>query len=232
MGVRRQWESLGEVVLCSGYPTQLAIGGGLHLAGVEAMTPEGGLSLTFLVLIGTFDTVLLLALIAWLTRRRGESLTRLFFGHRPPLREALLGVALAPAVLGIITATMLVIRLVAPTLRTVPENPLEALARSREGLVIMLAMVTLAGGVREELQRAFLLDRFRQDLGGATTGLLITSVGFGVGHLLQGWDAVIVTGLLGLLWGVVYLRRGSTIAPMVSHALANAVQVVVAHLKP
>lgn len=232
MSGRRPWESLGEVVLCSGYPTQLAIGGGLHLAGVEAMTPEGALSLPFLVLIGAFDTVLLLALIAWLTRRRGESLTQLFFGHRPPLREALLGIALAPAVLGIITVTMLIIRLVAPGLRTVPENPLEALAGSREGLVIMLGMVTLAGGVREELQRAFLLDRFREDLGGATTGLLVTSVGFGVGHLLQGWDAVIVTGLLGLMWGVIYLRRGSTIAPMVSHALANAVQIVIAHLRP
>jgi membrane protease YdiL (CAAX protease family) len=157
---------------------------------------------------------------------------KLFFGQRPPLREGLLGVALAPAVLGLITLTMLVIRVVAPGLRTVPENPLEALARSREGLLILLAMVTLAGGVREELQRAFLLDRFREDLGGARIGLLVTSVGFGVGHLLQGWDAVIVTGLLGLVWGVIYLRRGSTIAPMVSHALANALQVIVAHYRP
>lgn len=232
MMARRQWKSLGEVVLCSGYPTQLAIGGLLHLAGLEAMTPEGGLSLAFLAWTGALDTVLLLALITWLTRRRGESVTRLFFGQRPPFREILLGVALAPAVLGVITVTMLVIRLVAPALRTVPENPLEALARSREGLLILLAMVTLAGGVREELQRAFLLERFRQDLGGAGMGLLITSVGFGIGHLLQGWDAVIVTGLLGLMWGVIYLRRGSTIAPMVSHALANAAQVMVAHLRP
>lgn len=232
MSSRRQWKSLGEVVLCSGYPTQLAIGGLLHLAGLEAMTPEGGLSLAFLAWTGALDTVLLLALITWLTRRRGESVTRLFFGQRPVFRETLLGVALAPAVLGVITVTMLVIRLVAPALRTVPENPLEALARSREGLLMLLAMVTLAGGVREELQRAFLLERFRQDLGGAGMGLLITSVGFGVGHLLQGWDAVIVTGLLGLMWGVIYLRRGSTIAPMVSHALANAAQVVVVHLRP
>ncbi len=232
MMARRQRESLGEVVLCSGYPTQLAIGGVLHAAGVRATTPEGGLSLVFLALVGALDTVLLLALIAWLTRRRGESLSRLFFGRRPPLREALLGVALAPVVLGIITTTMLVLRLVAPALHTVPDNPLEAAARSREGLAVMLMLATIAGGVREEVQRAFLLDRFRQDLGGATTGLIVTSAGFGVGHLLQGWDAVIVTGLLGLMWGAIYLRRGSTIAPMVSHALANAAQVVVAHIKP
>jgi len=229
---RRKWESLGEVVLCSGYPTQLAIGGGLHLAGVPAITPEGGLSLPFLAWTSALDTILLLTLVVWLTRRRGDSVKQLFFGHRPAAREALLGVALAPAVLGLITVTMLVIRLVAPALRTVPVNPLEELAKSREGLLILLAMVTLAGGVREELQRAFLLGRFRRDLGGPAVGLLITTIGFGVGHLLQGWDAVIVTGLLGLFWGVVYLRRGSTIAPMVSHALANALQIVVAHVRP
>src|SRR5690606_25023083 len=115
---RRKWESLGEVVLCSGYPTQLAIGGGLHLAGVPAITPEGGLSLPFLAWTSALDTILLLTLVVWLTRRRGDSVKQLFFGHRPAAREALLGVALAPAVLGLITVTMLVIRLVAPALRT------------------------------------------------------------------------------------------------------------------
>src|SRR5690606_29934179 len=147
------------------------------------------------------------------------SVNQVFFGHRPAAREALLGVALAPAVLGLIPATAPGIRPVAPAPRPVPGTPAEGLATYRGRPRNLRAMVTLAGGVREELQRAFLLGRFRRDLGGPAVGLLITTIGFGVGHLLQGWDAVIVTGLLGLFWGVVYLRRGSTIAPMVSHAL-------------
>ena len=55
-------------------------------------------------------------------------------------------------------------------------------------------MVIVAGGVREELQRAFLLHRFRIDLGQPWMGVFITSLAFGMGHTLQGLDAAIVTG--------------------------------------
>ena len=57
-----------------------------------------------------------------------------------------------------------------------------------------VALVLIAGGVREELQRAFLLHRFEQSLGGPVIGVVVTSVAFGLGHTLQGWDAAVVTG--------------------------------------
>ena len=63
----------------------------------------------------------------------------------------------------------------------------------------------VAGGIREEMQRAFLLHRFRTDLGGAAIGLLLTSAAFGIGHLVQGWDAVLVTAALGAFWGALSL---------------------------
>jgi membrane protease YdiL (CAAX protease family) len=84
----------------------------------------------------------------------------------------------------------------------------------------------MAGGVREELQRAFLLRRFERHLGGAAVGVAVLSVGFGLGHIVQGWDAVVTTGLLGAFWAVVYLRRRSTIAPVVSHAGFNSLEVL------
>jgi membrane protease YdiL (CAAX protease family) len=89
----------------------------------------------------------------------------------------------------------------------------------------------VAGGVREEVQRAFLLHRFRSELGGPAIGLCLTSLGFGLGHVVQGWDAMIVTGLLGAFWGVAYLSRGSITVGVVSHGLANAAQVVVSYLQ-
>ena len=73
-------------------------------------------------------------------------------------------------------------------------------------------MVIVAGGVREELQRAFLLHRFRNDLGQPWMGLLITSLAFGLGHTLQGLDAAMITGTLGAIWGAMYLTRGSALA--------------------
>ena len=70
------------------------------------------------------------------------------------------------------------------------------------GFVVLLMM---AGGLREELQRAFLLRRFEQHLGGARVGLVVTSLAFGLGHTLQGWDAAVGTALLGAVWGALYL---------------------------
>jgi membrane protease YdiL (CAAX protease family) len=51
-------------------------------------------------------------------------------------------------------------------------------------------------------------------------------VAFGLGHVLQGWDAGIATGLLGLMWAVMYVRRRSSIAPVVSHAGFNSLEIV------
>jgi membrane protease YdiL (CAAX protease family) len=86
-------------------------------------------------------------------------------------------------------------------------------------------VVLVAGGIREEIQRAFLLHRFEEYLGGGTAGVLVTSAAFGAGHLLQGADAAIATGLLGAFWGAVYLRRRSAVAPMVSHAGFDLLQI-------
>jgi len=87
-------------------------------------------------------------------------------------------------------------------------------------------VVLVAGGVREEIQRAFLLHRFEVSLGGPVVGVLVTSIGFGAGHLVQGLDAAITTGLLGAFWAVIYLRRRSAAAPIVSHAGFDLVQIV------
>ncbi|HWW87279.1 MAG TPA: CPBP family intramembrane glutamic endopeptidase, partial [Vicinamibacterales bacterium] len=64
-------------------------------------------------------------------------------------------------------------------------------------------------------------------LGGAGVGIVVTSVVFGAGHFeLQGGDAAVATGLLGAFWGLVYLRRRSFVAPMVSHAGFDVVQIL------
>jgi membrane protease YdiL (CAAX protease family) len=231
MFARRQWESIGEVVLCSGFPTQLALTGAARLAGLAPLTPDGGLSLAFVAAVSLGDTVLLAALVVWLVRRRGETVRDVLAGHRPQGREILLGLVLVPLLLVFISSTMWTLRSLFPTLRNVPDNPMEAMARTLGGAAVLMSVSIVAGGVREEVQRAFLLHRFRTDLGGPVTGLILTSVGFGLGHVVQGWDAMIVTGLLGAFWGLVYLWRRSITVGIVSHSLANAAQVVISYLQ-
>jgi membrane protease YdiL (CAAX protease family) len=112
-------------------------------------------------------------------------------------------------------------------LHNVPENPLETLAAGGATAAALFGIVAVvAGGIREELQRAFLLQRFERHLGGATIGVLVLSVAFGLGHALQGWDAAIATGALGAFWAVLYLRRRSSIAPIVSHSGFNSIEVL------
>ena len=223
---RAQWPTWVEILLCSGYPTQIAIGSALYLAGVGAQRSDGSLSATFIFALSLLDTVVLLSLIIWLIHRRGESPRKVFFGDTPVGPEVAFGVLSVPFVIALVVALMVTILRFAPWLRNVPDNPLESFLGTQTGLVMFLVVVIVAGGIREELQRAFLLHRFRGDFGQPWMGVLITSLAFGLGHTLQGRDAAIVTGSLGALWGVMYLRRGSAVAPIVSHSLFNSAELV------
>ena len=49
---------------------------------------------------------------------------------------------------------------------------------------------------------------------------------FGAGHMIQGYDVGIATMLMGVAWGLVFLRRRSIVAPAVCHAGFNAAQIV------
>ena len=108
----------------------------------------------------------------------------------------------------------------------VTDNPLETLASTRGEFVLFAVVAVIAGGVREEIQRAFILHRCEQRLGGAIVGVIGFGLIFGLGHGYQGWSVVIVTALLGTLWSLVYLARRSVIAPMVSHASFNLIEVI------
>jgi len=223
---RRTWPTWIEIILCSGYPTQIWIGFMLQALGVRPLRPDGALSSTFVFTLSLLDTVALLTLIVSLLVRRGESPARVFFGERPLGRELGVGLLSVPVVFALVAAVTILIRVYAPSLHNVPDNPLEALLGTQVGLLMFLFVVIVAGGVREELQRAFLLHRFRDDLGQPWMGVLITSLAFGMGHTLQGLDAAIITGSLGALWGVIYVLRRSAVAPMVSHSLFNSTELI------
>jgi membrane protease YdiL (CAAX protease family) len=220
--------ALAEALLCSGYPTQLAIGGLLQASGLTTVSANGSLSASFVFFVSLADTALLVAIILALLRREGVRPREVLMGPRPPWREAVLGLSLAPMVLIVVAAIMLMLRTLAPWLHNVPENPLTSMLLTRWGLAASIAVVVLAGGVREEIQRAFLLRRFEQRLGGTTVGVAVTSLGFGLGHTLQGWDAAIVTGLLGAAWAMLILARGGITAAVACHSAFNALELLIA----
>jgi membrane protease YdiL (CAAX protease family) len=214
-----------EVILCSGFPTQLIVIAALASMGMRPRTASGGLSAPFVFALTLADTVLVVTLVAFFFRARRESFREMLFGGRLHGLDVLIGFALIPASFLLVVFVLVVLQLVAPGLRNVPHNPLADLVKNRTDAAIFAFVVMVAGGVREEVQRGFVLRRFEQYLGGGAVGLVLFSALFGLGHVEQGHDVSIATATLGALWGAIFLVRRSILGPMIGHAGFNLSQV-------
>lgn len=218
--------ALLEVILCSDYPTQVALGATFSAWGWHALAPDGSLSASYVFALSLADTVFLLGLIALFLRAHGEHLGEIFLGGRSFRAELRAGLPLTLGAFLIAASVLVVVQQVAPGLHTVDRNPMQDLIRTPLQVAMFAVLAVVAGGVREELQRAFLIYRFEGWLGGRTVGVITTSAAFGAGHLLQGVDAALAIGLIGALWAVTYLLRRSVVAPLVSHSCFNLLQIV------
>ncbi|HVL66333.1 MAG TPA: CPBP family intramembrane glutamic endopeptidase [Vicinamibacterales bacterium] len=215
-----------EILITSGFPTQLLLITALRAAGMSLQTPEGGLNPRFVFTLSLLDAVLVIALVVLLLRAHGESAREVLLGRVRMLKEAFVGIAMIPLAFLVLVLILGLVLTYAPSLRNVPRNPLEDMLLNRTDTAIFAVVVLVAGGVREEIQRGFILHRFERYLGGGAVGVVVHSLLFGAGHLEQGYDAAIVTATLGAFWGIVYLRRRSIVAPMVSHAGFNLAQII------
>lgn len=213
-----------EVLLCSGLPTQVALAELLRHFGLAA---TGGMRIAYVAPLLLADTALLIGLILMFLRLHDERPLEVFFGGRSWMAELKAAGPMTLKAYGIAVVVLVTLGVVAPWLHTVEQNPLQNLLQTPRDIAAFALIVVVAGGVREEVQRAFILRRFEHWLGGAAVGVVVSSVAFGAGHYVQGRDAAIATGLLGAFWAVSYLRRRSIIAPVVSHAAFDLMQIVV-----
>ena len=215
-----------EVMACSGIPSQFAIATVLRFVGISALDAKGNLAASFVFTLSLLDTAVIAAVAVLLLRLGGEQPRDVFVGRRAIGRETAIGLALVPVVFVLVLAMLSGLRALTPWLHNVTENPLEALLSSPGQVALFAVVGIVAGGLREEVQRAFVLHRFEQYLGGPLVGLAIVSVAFGAGHIVQGWDAMVTTGALGAFWGALYLARHSAVAPVVSHAGFNTIEIL------
>jgi membrane protease YdiL (CAAX protease family) len=220
-----------EILLCSGIPSQFALAYMFALAGFTPLV-GGRLSFGYITTLLLFDATVLVALVFWLLRRHGERPREVFLGIRPVDHEIYLGIPMTAVVFVLAVVVLSTARLVFPSLHNVQENPLQDLIQTPAQALVLAIVATIGGGLREEIQRAFILHRFEQHLGGAQVGLILYSVVFGIGHSLQGWDAVLTTAMLGAFWGYVYISRRSIVAPVVSHSGFNAAEIFVFLMSP
>jgi uncharacterized protein len=215
-----------EILLCSGIPSQLALAYMFTLAGFTPLV-EGQLSFAYISTLLLLDATLLIGLIFWFLRRGGERPRDVFLGGRQIGTEIKLGVGLTAVVFALAVVVLSAARILFPSLHNVEENPLQDLINTPAQAFLLAIVATISGGLREEIQRGFIIHRFEQYLGGAHVGLILYSLVFGLGHSLQGWDAVLTTAMLGAFWGWIYIRRRSIVAPVVSHSGFNAAEIFV-----
>ena len=93
--------------------------------------------------------------------------------------------------------------------RLLPKN-------STERAVWVVVAVT-AGVCEEVLYRGWLLNLFGAALGSVWLGLLISSIIFGFAHAYQGRNAILGTGVVGAVFGLVFIVSGTLIPGQVLH---------------
>jgi membrane protease YdiL (CAAX protease family) len=231
-----KWFAAIQVALLCGLPTlgfiTVVLVLGTQLPILEGEFPKQYPTLLFIALSALLDTALVALLIRIFLMLSGENSYNVFAGggFRPVWGEILRGLLTVPVLMAGVAGMTWLLRTFAPWTHTVDVNPYERYMQNPIDATVLIIVVVLAGGVREELQRAFILHRFGQRLGGARIGLWLFTLLFGLLHLSQGVDAAITVGLLGLFWGVFYLRRQSAVGSMVSHAGFDVAQVLMVFL--
>ncbi len=224
---RRVWldrlQAVFEILLMSGFFSSFVatVPIALHKHGAEALL-KSVRTVTSFVLLEAGITFVLLAL---LLKAHGETLADLGLRWNQWRSQLVIGIVLVPVLFFLNGLVGGFFRLFLPRYFS-ERNPLMDIIQTRQDLALFIVSVLIAGGVKEELQRAFILTRFRQHLGSAWLGLILWSGVFGAGHYIQGLQGMIIAGLFGLLFGAIYLLRANVIAPMVSHGLYDTAALI------
>ena len=177
--------------------------------------------------IGWLGIMLGVALVWWSLRARGMTWKDIGFRRpRHPILTVLLGVLLAAVTL--VGVALLVQLVVIPLLKEPPDSSrFDVLRGNRVALVIGLFSVWTSAAFGEEiLARGYLLHRLSGLLGGSrgawVLSVILGALLFGGMHFYQGPTGMVATGLVGLVFGFVYLLNGKSLWMLViAHGLID-----------
>jgi CAAX protease family protein len=188
---------------------------------------QGALSFRLTAWATIFRDLGLLALIFYFLRRNGEPAASIGWTGEKSWREIGLGVALfLPFTLG---AGLLERGLLAAGFST-PATPLPA-SLTAKGIpeLLLAALLVLVVAVSEEIIfRGYLILRLRGVSGNTFGSILVAALIFSLGHGYEGSAGVVTVGFMGLFFALVYLWRGSLVAPVVIHFLQDFTGIVLA----
>lgn len=185
----------------------------------------GNLNFQFVAVSTIARDLSLLSLVLYLLWRNGESFRSLGWNFNKWRKEILFGLALfGPVFFGAGLLDNLLQQAGIPA----PATPTPAFFKVQGPGEIVLAffLVVIVALVEETIFRGYLLLRFQAVAPYPFKAALLSSAIFALGHGYEGTSGVITVGMLGLVFALVYLWRGSLVAPVVMHFLQDFIGIV------
>jgi len=121
--------------------------------------------------------------------------------------------------------------------KLIPAQPKNAIDFSQyftdlNHLPLWLILVIFKGGISEELWRTFGLVQFQKKFGntGLYIALILGSFVFAMGHYYQGIDSVVTSGIGGVIYGMVFIKRGSSFEVIIAHGFRDVISILLGYM--
>ncbi len=195
----------------------------LSLFTVQSSSP----SFVVVAVATIFQDLGLTSLVLYFFWRSGEGRAALGWRGSLPL-EVLVGAVL-------FVPTFFAAGLLEATLRRTglsSEGKLPSFLAAKGGgeMVLAVVLVVVVAVAEESIFRGYLLRRFANVTASPVAAVLLSAAVFAIGHGYEGSAGVVTVGFLGVVFALVYMWRGSLVAPMVMHLLQDLIGIVVAPL--
>ncbi|MBO6557761.1 MAG: CPBP family intramembrane metalloprotease [Pseudomonadales bacterium] len=210
--------------------------GWLECLFIALLIPVGAVAgaQTGIVVLGpVFAVCIPLAVASAFLRLRGERWRQLNLFQRLPWKETIgwtIGAIVSALVLSNIVVTPLLKQL------GVPPTNVSALVSLIEGdltyyLLFLFPVAWGSAAVGEELLvRGYLLYRM-ETLSNTWIAVILQALIFSLAHLYQGWMGVINIFVLALVFGIVFVRSGRSLWPLiVAHGLIDTVAITLIYI--
>jgi len=186
---------------------------------------QGPSSFVLTAVATIFRDMALVALIIFFVWRNRESLGMLGLVSRNVWTEFAIGVGLF---LPMVYSAGLLIQALKAAGFTSPSAPLPALQATGSIFEIILGtiLVAIVAFSEETIFRGYLLLRFNNIFSSKLMSVFLSAFIFSLGHGYEGTAGMGTVGYLGILFGLIYLWRGSLIAPMVMHFLLDFIGLI------
>jgi membrane protease YdiL (CAAX protease family) len=93
-------------------------------------------------------------------------------------------------------------------------------------LLFALMMVAVVAASEETVYRGYLMSRLRAVGLSAPSAVPVSSLIFAMGHGYEGAAGMVTVGAMGATYALIYLWRGSLVAPVAMHFLQDAAAIV------